>query len=673
MYTSTRLTAIFLALSMCFFSCKDKNDFITPSGSAGAGPESELSIDELSIPDNFNFANTSTARLSVDTKDYSGAAIEGIPYTVYDYSGDVKGKKLATFLTNSSGKLDITYDFPKHITKILVETDFLGVVRDMTYDLYAGELYEESPQRLRKSLIIADNSGAYNYHGNYYSGSGTPDYLVTPDNLSESFLYEVNQSLPERDPVPIAHPQYLANGVESEVKFTGTTDLWVTFVHEGAGYRNALAYYTYNKNNPPSSVNDISKLTVVLPNCTHYSGNGSPISPGDKVYIGQFDQNTVVGWAVIANGWNGSNVGSGLGIYYSNPDFNPESVKNQHNVILRDDTRDLLLIGFEDLNREVNSDEDFNDLVFYITANPYSNIETSNFISISESDDTDGDGVIDVVDDYPTDPNRATDVYYPAETEYGVLMYEDLWPGKGDYDFNDLVVGYNYHIVINAQNEAVEMTSKFQIRAIGASYENGFAFRLDVPSSSISSVSGQPTFNSLYNLNSGKENHSTYTVIPVTANNWNHMSRSGNSGFSNTVQNEPKINYKDFDIEIEFTSPVALANLGTSPFDPFLVIDQVRGNEVHLSEFAPTSLADNSLFGTVQDDTKPGSNKYYLSKNNLPWALHIPYDFRYCREKESISASYYFFNTWATSGGVSATDWYMNNTSKRNQNKIFDK
>jgi len=46
--------------------------------------------------------------------------------------------------------------------------------------------------------------------------------------------------------------------------------------------------------------------------------------------------------------------------------FNPETNidKKKHNVVLKDTQRQLLLIGFEDINRESGSDEDFNDGIF---------------------------------------------------------------------------------------------------------------------------------------------------------------------------------------------------------------------------------------------------------------------------------------------------------------------
>ncbi len=56
--------------------------------------------------------------------------------------------------------------------------------------------------------------------------------------------------------------------------------------------------------------------------------------------------------------------------------------------------------------------------------------------------DTDGDGIANTLDMYPNDATRAFDNYYPSKTVFGTLAFEDLWPGKGDYDMNDLVVDY---------------------------------------------------------------------------------------------------------------------------------------------------------------------------------------------------------------------------------------
>jgi len=62
---------------------------------------------------------------------------------------------------------------------------------------------------------------------------------------------------------------------------------------------------------------------------------------------------------------------------------------------------------------------------------------------------------------------------FPA-TGFGTLAFEDLWPGKGDYDFNDLVLDYKFEITTNSSNYINEVVGTFVIKAFGAGLENGF-------------------------------------------------------------------------------------------------------------------------------------------------------------------------------------------------------
>ncbi|MDX5430392.1 MAG: LruC domain-containing protein [Bacteroidota bacterium] len=91
--------------------------------------------------------------------------------------------------------------------------------------------------------------------------------------------------------------------------------------------------------------------------------------------------------------------------------------------------------------------------------------------------DSDGDGVPNNQDDYPNDAALAFNNYMNAN--FSTLMFEDLWPGKGDYDFNDLVVDYRINRITNANNKIVKAEAVVVLRAIGASYTNAFAFQIN--------------------------------------------------------------------------------------------------------------------------------------------------------------------------------------------------
>lgn len=104
--------------------------------------------------------------------------------------------------------------------------------------------------------------------------------------------------------------------------------------------------------------------------------------------------------------------------------------------------------------------------------------------------DTDGDTVPDNLDDYPDDPTRAFDSYYPNQVDFVSVAFEDLWPAYGDYDLNDFVVNLNYQTVTNAQNNVVDVIVKYQIMADGASLDNGFGIVFDADPAAIESVTG---------------------------------------------------------------------------------------------------------------------------------------------------------------------------------------
>ena len=58
----------------------------------------------------------------------------------------------------------------------------------------------------------------------------------------------------------------------------------------------------------------------------------------------------------------------------------------------------------------------------------------------------------------------------------------------------------------------------------------------------------------------------------------------------------------------------------------------------------PTSLADQSLFRTKDDDTNVAAGRSYVTKTGLPFALNLPIStFNYVVEGKDISCVYLHF------------------------------
>ncbi len=521
---------------------------------------------------------------------------------------------------------------------------------------------------------------------NYYvlgawDNIGKPNYLWNPDDIFDAaFLPDVNASLPERIKLPEFRPEYFTSKDAGDIVLIKDAEVWITFVHEGTGRKNTLGYYTHKNDIPPATKAAITDQTIILPNASYgtvKSGNKVQLlylDPATNKYTKIFPAGTTVAWFLITNGFTGStsSIGPGVNTYFSDVRFNPEknTAKRKHNVILKDVARQLFLIGFEDLNREGRTDDDFNDGIFYSTVTPFTAVKTDDIKPIDTPTDTDKDGVGDTLDEFPTDPTKAFNNYYPSKNNVGTLAFEDLWPSKGDYDFNDLVVDYNFNQVTNAENKVVEVNAAFTLRAIGATLKNAFSLQFNTTPGNVKAVTGQSLNNGVFVLNSnGTEQKQSKAVIPVFDDPYKVL--NANAAITNTYIGGAYSAPKTMNVKIEFISPIALSGFGTAPYNPFIVASGIRGKEIHLPANAPTDLADKSKFGTGDDDSNLGAQKYYMSDNNLPWTINIPVQFAYPAEKQDITKAFLLFNKWAESKGSTNADWYMDKPGYRDTSKLF--
>lgn len=643
--------------------------------------QTQLELSDIEMPADFNYSTKQTVQINVRTSSSSGESLPGVKLTFY--SQDDLGHSVKHFsgLSDSKGQFSREVTLPASLDELILKNDYIGLPNEITLAIIGGEVsfdYENpaignieasNSQQLAKPVLTYK----VGYLGGFDPYSGRPDNLSeVPSEISQDFLNDINASVPERSRLPDSHPEYLADGNEINTTVLQDADVWVTFVHEGAGYKNALGFYTYPSNTPPSSVSDIDSITIIFPNVS-YRGSGGDLISGDKAYLGHYPAGTEIGWVLLANAWSSGGINDGVRQLYSNPDFNPENdpSKRQHNVLLYDEARDLTVLGFEDLNREYGSDDDFNDALFFVTSNPRTAIVNGSVAIITYSgDDRDGDGVNDPVDAYPDDPARAFDNYYPAENTFGSLAFEDLWPRKGDYDFNDMVVDYYFTEIMNSANQVVELKADFVLRATGASYENGFGFELGITPETVASVSGSRLSGSTVTLaDNGLESGQTQAVCIVFDNAYGVVNRP-QGYFVNTQPEAPIVSPDTTRLVIMFSEPVASQALGSPPYNPFIFVDQERIREVHLAGYAPTSLAEGSAYFDSDDDNSSGSG-YYKTTNNLPWALDIVETLAYPQEKITIDLAHNFFVTWAENRGLVYSDWFKDKPGYRTTENIY--
>lgn len=513
-----------------------------------------------------------------------------------------------------------------------------------------------------------------------WSSNGRPYYLEeTNDVISADFLEDLNDALPERQSLPETKPDILNPGEDANLHLEEDTEVFLTFVSEGAGPHNSLGYYTYPTNDPPASANDLSDLTIIFPMVRDH---GNMLDPGNTVQLFYLNQETntyeeefpagvSVGWFLMKQGWPKLR---GKGTYYSNPNLNPEETAElrKHNVLLFDNQRERMLIAFEDLGRGRRSDDDFNDVIFYASTTPATAIDRTQYFSLTDAPDADSDGVDDFIDAYPDDAQKAFNNPYPGKDQFGTIAFEDLWPYRGDYDFNDLVIDYNYNPITNADNLVTTLEARIKVRAIGASFHNAFGVQLNLPQDKIASVNGQRfTKNFLDVRANGTELNQSSAVLFFFDDAFSILPYPGSGVGINTNEEAPYVEPVEVTVTITFTEPVSLAQLGPAPYNSFMVVDGRRELEIHLPGESPTDLADTSLFGTGDDDSNMSTAKYYMSDDNLPWALNIPMNFEYPEEKRVITNTYLNFDQWAVSRGSQFNDWYEDKSGYKNINFVY--
>ncbi|MBK9319469.1 MAG: LruC domain-containing protein [Bacteroidetes bacterium] len=636
-------------LILSFTSCvKEIDKYQAPDVSATQVTD----MNELLVPSGFNFNLDREVTFEIRLKNNTDGPLSKVVVDIMTDLPENNGKVLYRGATNSAGIISGKFKALKTLNQFIINTDYIGITNNAVVTVNNNHIQltlgGSNPQKVLFKDITTIGNG-YSTSANRtssipnkmylgtWNNQGVPNYMEpVRDIVSSDLLSRINYSLPERQPVPLAHPEYIATNTASNLEITQTADVWMTFVHEGAGYRNSIGYYKYHKNNPPASTSDITNIHIVFPNLSYQSSGGGLVS-GDKVHLGTCGPDSMIGFVLLADAFsiNSAQVGNGNGQYYSNDDLNPEAsaTLRSHNVLLWDAVEEKMIIAFEDLHRGAGSDDDFNDALFYVTTNPSAAISTNRVNPTSNPNDTDGDGVDDLYDEYPFDIDLAYNDYYPSENTFGYLAFEDLWPFRGDYDMNDLLIGYRMNSIRNANNEVIQIQSKIFVKAAGGSFQHGFGIELPIPPSFIESVNGPILTENFINVNgNGTEAGQTNAVVVVFDNSTAVAPRPAGY-YINTEPGSPVVASDTIRLAIRFISGISPATLGTAPYNPFLISNKRRGYEIHMANYEPTDLADPALFNTGQDRTNQAMGRYYKSDRNLPWCINIPGEYGIVIEK----------------------------------------
>ncbi len=193
---------------------------------------------------------------------------------------------------------------------------------------------------------------------------GVPDD-IEPTKPCETLIDKISELFPPGEDARNIHGDLFSETAKLNIHVKEETPVYVTFIDEGAGWKNTFGYYTYQENNPPQCIDDIEQH-IIFPNVSKV-GEGGGLDFGDRIQLGDgsFPAGTVIGFYIVAQGWKNGLTVNGCYTHYTNKEFNNHQ-KQQSTLFLSSDCDDIVLT-FEDIKADTYScDHDFNDIILTI-------------------------------------------------------------------------------------------------------------------------------------------------------------------------------------------------------------------------------------------------------------------------------------------------------------------
>ena len=288
---------------------------------------------------------------------------------------------------------------------------------------------------------------------------------------------------------------------------------------------------------------------------------------------------------------------------------------------------------------------------FYDFTNGFEDLAVLNAVDTAFLDEYQA-GVDEAVAVIETNPSPSVDAmkitiwnYFPSATSYFLAAYEDQYPRRGDYDFNDLTVAYQVRLGLNAANEIISIRGTAYLITRGAAYNHDWHLRISTPSG-VNTSTACTTFldpNNAYDLQDCSD------ILPDRSNGEVDMAVFSRTAeifvddwygkmYTNTIADRRFLKGPKSEFRIDFDQPVRADAISEAPYDPYLFVRDT-GESIQLLQVNPA----------------------FTDTDGYPYGMLMPSGWLPPLEKTSIRTAYPLFESFVASEGVMAADWY--NTS----------
>ncbi len=643
---------IFIVAAFALFACvKQEGEGGGSGGTTGGG--------------SFDYATTKVRNLSVNYRlaGYSSHVLFSV-YAEYPYtaSGElIAGEPILRAVADSQGVFNGQLVIPTYVSQIYLQSTELGIPNVVAVPVNGANIVfdmEASAPVNVMSKATASNGRTYpdgmKILGNW-NALGLPDYLVSTKQLPNGFADDVKAMLPLGADFRAAHPEFFTgNNKVIDVVEGGANSIEMTMIHDGSSLTSAIGYYTYPTGNPPASLDDVVKI-LALPNAS-LTGSGGALGSGYKVQlmywngsrlVETFPEGVTIGFFTMVNGFSSGNVAYSDKTYYSN------------NNLVAGQAQQMVLMGYKNSNKNIY-------VMGIETGSGLTSEQAADFRDIVVSFEASPNKALAMESNIPSNPDPEPDIENNYTEYKGTVIFEDLWPSRGDYDMNDVVVEYTSKVYTNLENKVVKTVDVFSPVNNGAGLQNGFGYQYGVSAAEFKSMNFEKSHNA-------PVSPQPTTPIPGAESGQFEAGQSKATLllFSDIRSAVDKSNPVTYTITTELTSPAIHAVFGFPPYNPFAMIvyqgvEDPRSRELHLANYLPTDKADTYWFGRNDDKSVPLRGLYYISNDLYPFAVNIPvHNFKLVPEiynaadKKTIAYMYPRYHSWASSNGVNDKDWYL--------------
>ncbi len=627
----------------------------------------------------FDFATAKNIQLSIDFgfKDYQ------VVFELYEenpISQNADGEYVKTSMeplfrsyTTQQSTYEHEISLPSYISQVYLYSDYVGIAGPVKLTVTDGKITFNQKSYLSTRSTRATTSGGHNYPDGYkvlgdWSATGRPDYAKSERlyDIPSKYLNSITKLYSElkNDSFPVKYPQFFEGAPRTDIHLIKESEVDLIFLYSGAAYNNVVGYYTYPTNNPPKSRAEITNPVIAYPRITANFVTNNEVQYGTQVQLkywngtefkDKFPAGVSIGWFLVADAFWPSSAqiveNDNTATYYSTDatftryraghEFLTKDIYTQRPVALLHDpsTKHMISLCWED-RMSASLSCNYYDAVFMV------NVVEEN-----------------AIENPPLEP-PTTGEDAPVYTSYqGTLIFEDLWPARGDFDMNDLVIEYSSKQYINKLDPyyVLKVEDEFTPKHNGATYTNGFGFQYcglfnnelyptkieNILSTKVETASG---ITSRFMKGQKLEPEQSTATIVLFDDLKDALSKKAT-----------------FKVTTEFKGRGIFDRHVRPPYNPFIIVktDEGRSREVHLVNCPPTSLADMSELGTKHDKSRPADKLYYVTDpdgNGLqyPFAAYLANKTNfYCSpETTPINITYPDFEKWVNSQGRYYTDWY---------------